>query len=443
MRISLLLIAFFVFNQIIAQTNKVVIVGGGMTGLSAAYHILEQDSTATITLIEKEAKLGGNARTVQVPNSKGELVSIDAGPQYFTQGPWDEYIDFLQKNGVYDPTKIESMVGSISIQNVQRESKLITPINGDFRGEKFNQLLRFRRFNIEANKVYKHPEKWKGKSILDWVETLPFEKEFEDEIIYPFLAASLGTTIIEIKTTAVSEIVKLFAFRRPKQSDTFSIFEEGMGDLIEKIGNQLSSKITILKQTEAISISSNDQIIHCSTNGKPVNLFYDYIIFATHPDQAAAILNHDPKFDSLCSSLNQLKYFETRIVIHSDTAYASPIRPAFLNVRTDSSNEVVTNTMNLGMISDRLDGIYKSWMSDEEKQKVIERGAFLIEEIFYHPLITPEFISTIQTVNKEVEPFENISIVGAWSEGLETQNSAVQSGKRATQEFLNWKNNIQ
>lgn len=438
MKTSLLLIAFFTINQIVAQSKNIVIVGGGMTGLSAAYHILEQDSTASITIFEKEAKLGGNARTVSVPNSKGELVFIDAGPQYFTQGPWDEYIEFLKKNGVYDASKIESMVGSISIQHVNNDSKLITPLNGDYRDEKLNKLLRFRRFNIEANKVYKHPEKWNGQTISTWVNSLPFEPDFQDEIIYPFLAASLGTTIAEIKTTAVSEIVKLFAFRKPKQKDTFSIFEVGMGELIERMGQQLEPQLSILRNAEVLSISSVKQSIEYKQNGLIKQHPYDFIIFAAHPDQTAKILNHDSQFQSLATELNQLKYFEARIVIHSDTTYASPTRPAFLNVRTDSSNEVVTNTMNLGMISDRLDGIYKSWMSDEEKQHVIERGAFLMEEIFYHPLITPEFISIIQTVNKEVEPFENISIVGAWSEGLETQNSAVQSGKRAALDYLEW-----
>ena len=96
--------------------------------------------------------------------------------------------------------------------------------------------------------------------------------------------------------------------------------------------------------------------------------------------------------------------------------------------------------MNLGMISDRSDGIYKSWMSDEEKQHVIERGVFIMEQIFDHPIVTPEFISIIQTVNKLSEKFDNICIAGGWTEGLETQNSTVQSGKSATKKYISWKN---
>lgn len=432
----ILIVAFIVTSHILCAQKKVVIIGGGMTGLSAAYHILKIDSTASITIIEKEAKLGGNARTVSVPNKNGQIVTIDAGPQYFTEGPWDEYIDFLKSNNVYDLAKKESMVGSISIRN--SKSILITPLDGNYRGEKLTKLLKFRRFNIEANKVFKNPEKWQGKTIENWVNTLPFDSAYQQTIIYPFLAASLGTTTLEIRKTAVDEIVKLFAFRKPKQKDTFSIFEEGMGELIEKIGQSLESEITILRNTSALSVSSSEKTVIIQSEGKKQTIQYDYVIFATHPDQAAKILDSENQFESLRNELLSLKYFEARIVIHNDTNYASPSKPAFLNVITDKNNEVLTNTMNLGMISERCAGIYKSWMTDSEKSKVISNGTFIMEELFYHPLITPEFVSTITKVKEITATLKDISIIGAWSEGLETQNSAVQSGKRATKEYAKW-----
>lgn len=439
MQLKFILFFAFIYGFLnVNAQNKVVIIGGGMTGVSAAYYILQSDSSASITLIEKEAKLGGNARTVSVPNSRGEIVAIDSGPQYFTEGPWDEYLDFLKSNNVYDEIKTESMVGSISIKNSKQV--LITPLNGDFRNEKLKKLLKFRRFNIEANRVFKHSEKWAGKTIETWVNTLPFDSTFRQTIIYPFLAASLGTSTVEIKKTAVNEIVKLFAFRKPKQKDTFSIMTDGMGELIEIIGQNMSSEITIMRNTSALSVSTFKKEIIVQSNHKNKIIEYDYIIFATHPDQTAQIVGSDSEYDALKNELLKLTYFEARIVIHSDTNYASQNTPAFLNVITDENNEVITNTMNLGMISPRLTGIYKSWMSDIDKNKVISNGTFIMEELFYHPLITPEFVATLIKIENIASTIPDISVVGAWSEGLETQNSAVLSGKRAALEFQNWKN---
>src|SRR5690606_12610064 len=90
-----------------------------------------------------------------------------------------------------------------------------------------------KRFNTEAYKVYKNPTKWRTTRIEDWVNTLNFDESYKSEDIYPFLAASLGTTISEIRDASTYEIVSLFAFRKPKISNEFQIMTEGMGSLIQ------------------------------------------------------------------------------------------------------------------------------------------------------------------------------------------------------------------
>lgn len=64
------------------KTKKIVILGGGISGLSAAYYVKkianEQQIPVEITLIEKENRLGGKLHTV-----KRNGFTIEKGPDAF------------------------------------------------------------------------------------------------------------------------------------------------------------------------------------------------------------------------------------------------------------------------------------------------------------------------------------------------------------------------
>jgi len=65
--------------------SHVVILGGGITGLSAAFHLARKHPTVQITLFEKSARFGGWVRSerVNVYDSDGNRGSVllEAGPR--------------------------------------------------------------------------------------------------------------------------------------------------------------------------------------------------------------------------------------------------------------------------------------------------------------------------------------------------------------------------
>jgi protoporphyrinogen/coproporphyrinogen III oxidase len=66
-------------------SHHVVILGGGITGLSAAFHLARKHPTVQITLIEKTTRFGGWVRSerVEVRDSDGNRGSVvlEAGPR--------------------------------------------------------------------------------------------------------------------------------------------------------------------------------------------------------------------------------------------------------------------------------------------------------------------------------------------------------------------------
>lgn len=73
--------------------RRVAIVGGGITGLAAAYYLQgaarEQGQSIGYTLLEGSARWGGKIRTETVPGAGDEPFVVEAGPDSFiTQKPW-------------------------------------------------------------------------------------------------------------------------------------------------------------------------------------------------------------------------------------------------------------------------------------------------------------------------------------------------------------------
>jgi len=59
----------------------VAVIGGGITGLSAAYYLRQLQPSARITLFEGGSRLGGNIRT-----ELRQDFLVDAGPDSFIAG---------------------------------------------------------------------------------------------------------------------------------------------------------------------------------------------------------------------------------------------------------------------------------------------------------------------------------------------------------------------
>lgn len=417
----------------------VAVIGGGMAGVSTTHFISQYDTEAQIHLFEKESQLGGNAQTVQVTNSTGTLVSVDAGPQYFADGPWADYLQFLDETISTNSYTTESMKGTVLIQRKEAADPiLVSPLGWKLRGEKLGKLLRFKRFNAAAYELYLHPEDWRGVSVENWVESLDFERSFKDELIYPFLAASLGTNVSDICTTSAADLVKLFAFRKPKASNTFHVVTEGMGTLIQRVGEQFPEDrihVHCSSPVERIQRQGDKWLIQYDYNGRTSYFEADFVVLATHADQALTLLDGNDDLNVIQDCLSRLTYFKATIALHTDASYTNEEKPAFLNIITNAQNDVVSSTMNLGMISDRLAGIYKSWLPESSIEQLRSEGKLLHVTTFWHPLITTDFIRAISELSNEVQKIPNLYLAGGWSEGLETQNSAVQSGKHAAEKY--------
>ena len=83
--------------------KKVIIIGGGPAGLTAAYTILKNSTAYDVTILESEKNLGGISKTVTYNNNKMDL----GGHRFFSKNEeinklWQEILP-LERKGKHDP----------------------------------------------------------------------------------------------------------------------------------------------------------------------------------------------------------------------------------------------------------------------------------------------------------------------------------------------------
>lgn len=64
-------------------TYDVIIVGAGLAGLSASYHLKERNDNLNVLIIEGKSRIGGRTQTVELKVDKnGSKANFDLGGQW-------------------------------------------------------------------------------------------------------------------------------------------------------------------------------------------------------------------------------------------------------------------------------------------------------------------------------------------------------------------------
>jgi hypothetical protein len=149
------------------------------------------------------------------------------------------------------------------------------------------------------------------------------------------------------------------------------------------------------------------------------------------------MLSNSSNYQSITESLDDFEYFKAHIVLHSDTSFVNNEKKSFMNIRTDKKDYTLTSsTMNLSQVNKKYTGLYKSWLSESDYNKVKSNGTFIHEETFWHPMLPAKIMEMLAYLKGEINKHKGLHIAGGWTEGLETQETAVKSAKRVALEIV-------
>lgn len=281
--------------------KKIVIVGGGITGLSAAHYLqqLKRDNglALEVTVIEGDEALGGKIRTVEETTFTMETGADSIVARHASVMPLVEELE-LGDRLVYNGTGISYLHTGTGLHAIPAETVFGIPMNKD-------ALLRSTLVSAEgkeeALKDFETPNDrfTKESSIGEFLEAF-LGKELVEKQVAPVLSGVYSGDLYELSLASTlpylldyknkyGSIIGGFEANQEKfaaaANKKFISFDGGLSVLIDRLEDRLGEGATVLKGAAVERITKSGERYEVALqNGKTLGA--DYVILAT-PHQAA------------------------------------------------------------------------------------------------------------------------------------------------------------
>ena len=420
---------------------KIAIIGAGIAGLSAAYHLLKNQ--AEVTLFEKNERIGGDVNSTQIHAWDGTVHSIDTGVTDFNASTFTGFKDFL------DELKIPYQRINRSASFVGSEKPIphfyVTDQGKFTYFKEFLQSTEYfekevQRFRSTANLVLLSNEYTESTTLKEFLDSQNYSEDFRNFFLYPRASAAFlmpNGPVTEFPIKNLVRFMKMHSMVGPHPSER-SVIIGGMSSYL----NLVREKI---KEMGGV-ISAGNPVIHIERNedGISVNLMapvirkstFDYLVMAVKPDEVIPLLNQPNTEEK--RTFQQLPSRKDRILIHTDASILPRSTRNWasfnLSIRNPETTFEPTITFwpnHLGSLNERIPNIFVTL----NPQKEI-RSAFLVKEwCAIHPLATADYCIHEKNL-KALQGINSTWYCGSYTQAPFLHENALRSGVEAASSIL-------
>ena len=303
------------FDAISGQRRKVAIIGGGISGLSAAYYLSPYHD---VTVFEAADRLGGHARTVMAGRNGNQ--PVDTGFIVFNYATYpnltrlfrDLDVPVIQSDmsfgATIDSGRLEYGLNTFAAMAAQKRNL----VNPQFY-KMISDILSFGR-NAEA------AAKSDDMTIGELVEQLRLGRWFRDYYLMPMCGAIWSTPVAEIDQFPAKSLVQFFrnhALMAGAPQHQWWTVKGGSTEYVRRLESALIARGCMVRTGCAVrNVIRGEQSVSVLADGASPESF-DELIFACHSDQALKILGQDARPQEK-SALQQIRFQPNRAVLHCD-----------------------------------------------------------------------------------------------------------------------------
>ena len=372
------------FENIQADNRRIAIIGGGISGMGAAYELRNSEN---VVLFESSSQLGGHARTVLA--GKSGNMPVDTGFLVYNDVNYPHLTNLFGELEV--PTIPSDMSFGASIDGGWLEYGVLAPkaIIAQKRNilrPKFLGMIRdILKFNKLANKSHIDPNITIGSLIKNW----ELGDWFRDYYLTPFTGAIWSTPVTQILDFPALPMIKFMknhALLGTGGQHDWRTVKGGSREYVRRLeGMLLKAGVEIRLSTSVNSVRRVDGGVEVKVASGEYEPF-DEVIFATHSDTTLGMLSDPNAIEK--KSLDAIKYQSNTMVLHADTSIMPKRKAAWASwVYTEDKDKK----------SDRIDLTYwinrlQSLPEDDpcfvtlNTQRGIKPHLIYDECVFYHPV---------------------------------------------------------
>ena len=404
---------------------KIAIIGSGISGLTTAY-LLHKDHD--ITVFEANDYIGGHTHTHEI-SQNNKMWRVDSGFIVYNEKTYPNFIKLLKELKV----KVQKTTMGFSVkapsQNLEYSGGSLNTVFAQrlnlFKPAFLIMLKDILRFNrLAAKELSKVDE---TTTILSFLEKHKFSKPFVENYIIPMGAAIWSTAANKTTEMPAAFYIRFFKnhgllqiFNRPQ----WFVIKGGSKSYVQKIIEGFQEKILLSKPVIKVERNPSEVKIYCEKEADP--LFFDKVVFATHSDQALALLK-DPSNDEK-SVLEALPYQKNTAIVHTDVTLMPKIKKTWSSWNYLLSGDLsrpVTLTYNMNILQS-LDAKPDFLVTLNSLNEI--KPSKIIKKIDYsHPLFTVNGVHA-QKKKNQISGQNNTYYCGAyWGNGFHEDgvNSAL------------------
>lgn len=319
---------------------KVAIIGSGVAGLSAAWHLIEQNFVPVqVTLFEKDQRLGGHTNTVDV-HLEGKVVPVDTGFLVCNERTYPLFIPFLEKIGV--PLVPTDMSFAVSVGPHQFEwcgsdlRSLFAQPSNLFSLRFWKMLKDVLRFNKAATAIAAQAETAEPEVGISGAIPLGayladngYSAAFRDDYLIPMAAAIWSCPTKTMLTFPVASFARFF-----HNHGLLQITNRPRWFTVPNGAKQYVDKIALAIKASSGTVHLNCGVLEVKRGGQHATVvtahgetIFDHVVMACHSNQTLAMiadLSNDEK-----SLLQAIPYQANTAYLHTDDALMPKRRNAW------------------------------------------------------------------------------------------------------------------
>ncbi|MGK3944977.1 FAD-dependent oxidoreductase [Streptomyces sp. RP5T] len=300
--------------------KRVCVIGGGISGLSAAWMLSRHPDRFEVELWEKNDHLGGNAMTVEIPQDDGTSIPIDISVTAYIPTAYHNYVNLLDRYSIKSlPTRFNYAVryGEATYAH-DLDSELKRTLQPEI--DRFQDLLcrirRFARYAETTNRFKAALNPYNYISMGRLLALNGFSMEFLVKIVKPmFVNFVLASGVFDMPASMFTRYLDFFDIER---STPMTTWDQGTANLYSHMARELSGPVFLGRAVEKI-IRRGGVVTVRDQSGKEER--FDEVILACNANQALLLLEHPTRMESfLLSAVRYESELHNHAIVHTDAS---------------------------------------------------------------------------------------------------------------------------
>ncbi|MFF9096478.1 NAD(P)/FAD-dependent oxidoreductase [Streptomyces sp. NPDC014802] len=394
------------------MTIRVAVVGAGISGLSAAYHLPDD---VHVTVYESQDTPGGHAHTVEV-DEDGRTIGVDTAFVVFNARTYPDLSAFFDKLGVdvldhtggFDFFDLDRGLDYGTAEFELTEEEIAARYPADF-------LPLWRdaeRFHREAPRDFLR--KRTDLSLGDYLDRGGYSDAFKYGYVVLLATAVWSVPAELIWEMPATTVIAFFMSHDPGglggRSVAWKTVTGGSVRYVRRVVDALNGTVRTGAPVTRVREDADGVVVATAAGEER----HDYAVLAAHADQSLAVLENPTPFQA--DVLGTVRYSATRAILHTDPAAMPPRRERW-------------QSWNYGLKT--VDGTPRTWVAyymnalqgfTAERDyfvtldsPIVPRDELVVRELpFTHPVIDLDVRAMQRTIHDVNAPDGRIKLAGSY-----------------------------